>query len=153
MAQADVLSIGKPKQRKSEKLDKFLDLYVNNGGDCDLAFAEAGYSPNSGRARQLIRENWQHVQDLVVGKVGGHAPFALDAIVKLIQTAKSETVRLNAAKDILSRAGYDASLKIESSVTEVGELKEGELEQELLELLKKAGTDTSNLTIDGKEVH
>lgn len=36
---------------------------------------------------------------------------AVDVICKLMKDADSETVQLNAAKDILSRAGYDAENK------------------------------------------
>ena len=142
----DVIALGKRKEIRSDRLKEFLSLYVENGGDPEKAFIDAGYQPSPGKAKKLIRENWQAVQDLVVLKVGGHAPFALDAIVKLASTAKSETVRLNAAKDLLSRAGYDASLKIETKNVE--DMESNELEAELLALLKKTGTDVDKINIE-----
>ena len=42
------------------------------------------------------------------------ASRAAQTIFDLMENAKSETVRLNAAKDILSRAGYDAAARIEA---------------------------------------
>jgi transposase len=41
------------------------------------------------------------------------ATEAKGTVATLMRNAESETVRLNASKDILSRSGYDASQKVE----------------------------------------
>lgn len=38
---------------------------------------------------------------------------AVDNIAELMRTSNSDSVRLNAAKDILSRCGYDSKSKVE----------------------------------------
>ena len=48
-----------------------------------------------------------------------------------MRTADSENVKLNAAKDILSRAGYDAVHKQETTIKEVTELTDDELDEQI----------------------
>ena len=48
-----------------------------------------------------------------------------------MREADSENVRLNAARDILSRAGYDAVHKQETTVKEVNELSDDELDAQI----------------------
>ena len=42
---------------------------------------------------------------------------ALKTILSLMENAESETVKLNACKDILSRAGFDATAKSKQEIT------------------------------------
>ena len=134
---SDVFIHSSKKEVKGEKLKIFLEEYVDNGGDHIAAAETAGYA-NTAQAKKLLRENWESVQDLVMNKIGGHVPFAIEGIVNLAKNAQSETVRLNALKDLLSRAGYDGTIKIESKVEQVEDMKDDALEAELLELIKKA---------------
>ena len=51
-----------------------------------------------------------------------------------MRTADSENVKLNAARDILSRAGYDAIQKQETTIKEVSELSDEELDEQIKRL-------------------
>ena len=53
-------------------------------------------------------------KEYVDTQINQAASRAAQTIFDLMENAKSETVRLNAAKDILSRAGYDAVARIEA---------------------------------------
>jgi hypothetical protein len=52
-----------------------------------------------------------------------------------MRNADSENVRLNAARDILSRAGYDAITRQETVFKEVHEMSDTELDEQIKELL------------------
>jgi len=52
----------------------------------------------------------------------------------LMREADSENVKLNAARDILSRAGYDAVHKQETVVREISELTDDELDEQIQRL-------------------
>ena len=62
--------------------------------------------------------------------------MALNVLDTLMRSAESENVRLNAARDILSRAGYDAVTKQETVIKEVSELSDKELDEALLKILE-----------------
>ena len=49
---------------------------------------------------------------------------------------ESENVKLNAARDILSRAGYDATQRQETTIKEVSELSDEELDRQINKLSK-----------------
>jgi hypothetical protein len=127
---------------EGSKLSVFLQAYVDNGGDHLEASRTAGYATSNG-AKKLLRDNWQSVQDLVMQKIGGHVPFAIEGIVHLAGNAKSEQVRLKACQDLLSRAGLDSSIKIESRSEAVEDLESSDLEAELLTLISKAKLDVT----------
>ena len=59
--------------------------------------------------------------------------MALGVLEQLLQS-DSDNVRLNAARDILSRAGYDAVHKQETVLKEVSELSDEELDTKLAEI-------------------
>ena len=145
---SDVFIHHATKEVRGEKLKIFLEEYVENGGDHLAAAKTAGYA-NPKQAKKLLRDNWEAVQDLVMNKIGGHVPFAIEGIVRLAQNAKNESVRLKACQDLLGRAGYDQAIKIESKVVDATEMEDGALENELLELLKKANLPEGSVNIEG----
>lgn len=122
----------------TEKIQAFIDAYLDNGGDVKKAWVDGGMSASTiSRAKATLRKHWKTVEEGIMLRIGSHVPFALDGIVELAKTAKSETVRLNALKDIMSRAGYDGAIRIESKVQQVEDMDEKDIEAELIELLKK----------------
>ena len=52
----------------------------------------------------------------------------------LMRHGDSENVKLNAARDILSRAGYDATERRETTIKEVSELSDAELDRQIEKL-------------------
>ena len=70
--------------------------------------------------------------------IESHAESAESMVYKLSQTADGEMVRLNASKDILDRAGYQAIIKTESkNVNITVTAKELEIAQEYEAKLKE----------------
>ena len=89
--------------------DQFVDAYVANGGNGAAAAILAGYSEKSAAsaAHSLLRKSHitQEIYRRTVENIGLAAPKALGMIVGLIDKAKSDYVKLEAAKDILDRSG------------------------------------------------
>ena len=126
---------------KSDKLVKFLELYVETG-DKNAAWLEAGYAKGGIRsAGNIIRENMRLVEKLIRNRIGSHVPLALNGVLELATGAKQESVRLKALQDILYRAGYDRPVEIVTSEKDVNALDNKELEDELTTLLARANKE------------
>ena len=121
----------------TEKEANFLVELVDNHLEPVDAFYAAGYTCNQNksmaknRAKRLQRNLWLHIEKRIKEKVGETATLAIAVLEKLMREADSENVRLNAARDILSRAGYDAVHKQETTVKEVNELSDDELDAQI----------------------
>ncbi len=116
----------------------FMELYIENG-DYIAAQIGAGYAPHASNARKKAEELHQHIRQALYTKIGSHVPWAINEMVKLATNAKTESVKFNALKDILSRAGYDHALVIESKDAEPEEMSDGEIAQEIQDLVKASG--------------
>ena len=126
---------------KSDKLVKFLELYVETG-DKKQAWLDAGYAKGGIRsAGNIIRENMRLVEKLIRNRIGSHVPLALNGVLELATGAKQESVRLKALQDILYRAGYDRPVEIVTSEKDVNALDNKELEDELTTLLARANKE------------
>jgi phage terminase small subunit len=101
-----------PEKRKLTARQKALvEAYVANGGNLTKASQEAGYSEgNSGRVTAWKAMKTSHVQQYLMQQTAEafsmHAAMAVGKVAGLAKTAKSEYVQLEAAKDILDRAGF-----------------------------------------------
>lgn len=122
----------------NDKEIAFRDYYLESG-DYKYAYMMAGYVPDPGNAYKKLIKIHRHIRQAIMAKIGGHAVFALDKLVHLAQNATSETVQLNAVKDLLNRAGYmgDAN-EIDDSLQEAKEMPIEKLEDELRALTRKA---------------
>ncbi len=116
----------------------FMELYIENG-DYLAAQIGAGSCPNGSNARKKAEELHAHIRQALYLKIGSHVPWAIDQMVALAKGAKTETVRLNALKDILSRAGYDHALVIENRDAEPEEMSDKEIALEIQDLIKQSG--------------
>ncbi|CAB4187764.1 Terminase small subunit [uncultured Caudovirales phage] len=85
----------------------FAEHYVNTGGKVGIASQRAGYSDRT-MGSKLLRDPKviKLIQEMMVDAIGVHAASALGTVVKLAKSARSDYVRLEAAKDILDRAGF-----------------------------------------------
>jgi len=130
------------KNTKLHELNKneqaFMDAYMAHGNHL-LAHKEAGYKPARGNASKKLTELRRHIQAEVHIKIGSHVPWAVQELVGLARSSTSDTVRLNALKDILSRAGYDQAIQIETSDVSEKDLDSKEMNQEIKDLIKLAG--------------
>jgi hypothetical protein len=127
------------KEVTSERLDLFIDLYIEKGGDPQSAWVEAGYSPSTKKkAMSTLRANWQEVERRIRLRIGSHVPMALQGIVELARNAKAESVRLKAQQDIMKRAGYDVAEEFILTEKKAEDMDDSELKTELAELLKRS---------------
>ena len=125
----------------NEQFLHFVASYVESG-DARGSWVQAGYSPNSaGTAMSRLRDNWRLVESMVKERIGAHVPMALTGIIELAQTAKQESIRLKAQQDILYRAGYDKPMEMVVTDKEAKDLKDDELQKELLAILGKPTID------------
>lgn len=120
----------------TEMEEAFIELLVDHKLDPKTAFLKAGYAESNAnpRAQRLQRYLWQHIEKRIKERVSETAMLALGVLENLMVTAESENVKLNAARDILSRAGYDAVHRQETVFKEVSDLSDEELDQKLAEL-------------------
>ena len=140
MANYKYASYEEPKPSDKELTDReanFVAELVDNHLEPLEAFYAAGYNCNQNksmaknRAKRLQRHLWLHIEKRIKEKVSETATLAVAVLEKLMREADSENVRLNAARDILSRAGYDAVHKQETTVKEVNELSDDELDAQI----------------------
>ena len=129
----------------TEKEEAFLIALVDSKMEPLEAFYAAGYSePKESmakhRSKRLQKHLWLHIENRIKERVSETATLALNVLEDLMRTAESENVRLNAARDILSRAGYDAIQRQETVFKEVHEMSDKELDEQIKELL-----DTENV--------
>ena len=117
------------------KEQEFIAQLVDNHKEPEQAFHLAGYKAEGShaghRAKRLQRHLWLHIENRIKEKVGETATLALSVLELLMREAESENVKLNAARDILSRAGYDAVSKQETVIKEVTELTDKELDEQI----------------------
>ena len=117
----------------TDKQDIFIKEFSLTGNATQSAI-KAGYSPRTSYAKghtlksQFAREIEDETRRLIQGAI----PGALAQIVDLAASASSEAVRLQAAKDILDRAGLKPTKRIENITVE---RPTEELRKELAQLM------------------
>tara|TARA_R110002153_G_scaffold12879_6_gene48221 strand:+ start:3816 stop:4193 length:378 start_codon:yes stop_codon:yes gene_type:complete len=88
-----------------------VDAYVANGGNLTRAADTAGYAEgNSGRVTAQKAMKTTHVQQYLMRVTAeafsAHAAMAVGKVAGLASGARSEYVQLQAAQDLLDRAGF-----------------------------------------------
>jgi phage terminase small subunit len=99
--------------------EAFVFALVTNGGDKTAAAIEAGYSQDTARvqAYQLMRvpHVMQAVLEATMGQFISDAPKAQATLHRLLN-ARSEYVQLEAAKDLLDRAGLKPATNVNHKI-------------------------------------
>jgi len=85
---------------------------------------------------QLKERYKKEIQEEVNKQLSSSVPMALNRIVSLINTAKQESIQLQASKDLLDRAGYQA-VNLHQDLT--NEKSDQDLNQELKNILDNIG--------------
>ena len=98
-------------RKLTEKQTALVDTLVANGCSIKKAAELAGYSKGeSGRVSASKALKLRHVQQYMMQRMneqfGLSATIAAGRLRSLVSDAKSEYVQLEAAKDLLDRAGY-----------------------------------------------
>ena len=102
----------------TEKQELFASLYVASGGKVGLSAERAGYaSRNEGTRLLKDPKIIKRIQEMTLEAIGVNAVSALHTVVKLSKSARSDYVRLEAAKDILDRAGYRPPERVDHRVS------------------------------------
>ena len=101
----------------TEKQKKLVDTLVAKGCSIKQASEAAGYAQGeSGRVPASKALKTPHVQQYMMQAIADsmsvNATKALNKIVQLSGSAKSEYVSLEASKDLLDRAGFKAPDKV-----------------------------------------
>ena len=128
----------------SKKKQRFVDAYIETNDDIE-ALKLAGYAWESrsakNKARKLRTELAVHLEKALRTyiKSTDRSLRALH-VVEGLMTADSEAVALNAAKDVLSRAGLDAKEEV-SEETPLQKLTNKSLDVRILELMAKVKGD------------
>lgn len=99
------------KRKLTKKQMALVDTLLQEGGTIKAAAEKAGYAPGeSGRSLAYKTLKLPHVQEYMAQatqeRLGLNALMAVQRVAGLAQGAKSEYVQLQAAQDILDRAGY-----------------------------------------------
>lgn len=118
---------------KSEKRKIFVERMIEHG-DHIKAAKEAGYEKEDPQkfaveANRLKRQLHDLILKGMKERFSSSAPKAAHVIETLMNSGESEAVRLKAAQDLLDRAGYQPTTRVEE-VTEKKSVKE--LEAELI---------------------
>lgn len=101
-----------PEKRKlTARQTALVDVMVAEGLNTAAAAREAGYAEGkSGYVTASKTLKLPHVQQYMMQRIaeslGTNAAFAASKVMRLASGAKSEYVQLEAAKDILDRAGF-----------------------------------------------
>ena len=135
---------------KAVKRKLFVERMIEHG-DHIKAAEEAGYESENnlkfrGEACRLKRQLHDVIQAGMRERFTSSAPKAAHMIESLMNSSESEGVRLKAAQDILDRAGYQPTTRVED-VTEKKTVKE--LEAELISVV---GQEKAEVLLGKKKV-
>ena len=92
--------------------EKFIDSFVETG-DYIVSMKDAGFKADNDykiklKGRELLEQNRDEVDKKFHARLKEGGPRALGVIERLMATSESDTVRLNAAKEMLDRGGHKA---------------------------------------------
>lgn len=98
-------------EKLTKKQEEFAKSYLDTG-NATKAVIEAGYDvKNNEVARSIGSENL--TKPNIIEYLSSKAEKAASVIYDLCLNAENETVKLNASKDILDRAGYKPTDKVD----------------------------------------
>jgi len=139
-----------PLVKLSRKHRDFIKLFVRSGDDAE-AYLAAGYRVTPGakaKARKLRTRLAVYIDQELQEYIKGTdlAIMAVQVVADLAVTSASDATKLAAAKDILSRGGYD----VEKEVTikhETRDMSNAAIDNRLAELKAELWKDTPTLEI------
>ncbi|SMQ86833.1 Phage terminase, small subunit [Bacillus sp. OV166] len=119
----------------TDKQKKFVEIYIeiSNGHKAAViaGYAEIGASQEAyrllrnPRVKEYIDELEKERRERIQNRLAAMVEQAVKKMFELATTAESESVRLAAIKDILDRAGYKATNKVEQKNEHIGKITFG----------------------------
>jgi phage terminase small subunit len=117
----------------TDKQKKFVEAYfeLNVGTKAAIAagygekgaHAEASRQLKNVKVRDYLEELQKERRGLIQNRLAGMAEKAAEMMFELAMNAESENVRVNALKDILDRAGYKPTEKVEQKNEHSGKIE------------------------------
>ena len=116
------------------KMQSDFIYYFSQTGNATQSAIKAGYKKtNADKMGYELKNRYsQQIEDEIKKQLSGSVPKALNRIVTLAENAKQESISLQASKDILDRAGYQA-VNLHKDVTD--ERSDKDLQEELNSIL------------------
>jgi len=133
---------------------EFIRLYVGseNAGNAAACAVKAGYSEATAKQKgyQLKRKFADMIKDETVRLIGDSATLGLAGIIHLAKTASNQNVKLQACKDLLDRAGFNAVNQIE--ITGMDKKSDEDLKKELEILLNQNIIDVTPTNVEKEDI-
>ena len=128
-------------RERNEQQERFIEEFVVHGNATKAAL-KAGYSEKSANTRgyQLKVRYQDEIDKRSREAIKSLVPGAIAQLKTLAVEGQSEQVRLAATKDILDRAGFKPTEKIEQQVTQVEQTTQ-ELREELAQLMGESESE------------
>jgi len=132
----------------AEKLSLFKEAYFDNGGKLKDAYIAAGFSPISAasNASKYFAAHREEIISFVNTRIATHVPTAIGTIVKIMNNeGEKGGIRLKAAQDLLDRAGYKPSDRIEIRTEDVDTMTTGDIKDHIRKLLQEVDPSLGKL--------
>ena len=122
---------------RNDQQAEFIRLFVGSqwAGNASKCAIGAGYSKETAKQKgyQLKRKFAPQIQEETVRMIADSATLGLAGVLELAKNATNDSVRLQACKDLLDRAGFNAINQIE--ISGMDSKSDEELKEELNRLL------------------
>lgn len=132
----------------AEKLELFKESYYNTGKIIQ-SYKAAGFSESTAHANahKYFRDHKDEILAYVHTKLAEHVPAAISVIVGIMNSETEKGgIRLKAAQDLLDRAGYKPSDKIEIRTEDMEKMSTGDIKDEIRKLLTEVDPTLGKLT-------
>ena len=122
---------------RNEQQAEFIRLFVGSqwAGNASRCAIQAGYSKDTSKQKgyQLKRKFADKIKDETVRMIADSATLGLAGVLDLAKNATNDSVRLQACKDLLDRAGFNTVNQIE--ISGMDKKSDEELKEELDRIL------------------
>lgn len=141
-----IVSTPIPFEKLPKRKRKFVEEFAKTG-DSIKAYLAAGYANNVNnlrRARTLHKELTPYIQNAISERMSSDsmAVMGFNVICDLAENGDSEHIRLAAAKEILTRTGYDAPKEMTVHHNHTHNLSHQEVERRIEQIKRElAGKD------------
>jgi phage terminase small subunit len=139
------------KDTLNDRQEAYCRFYVENGGNISKAAELAGYEDGETSKFRVQLHRLKHnpavrdrIHQITREAFTGDAVEARECLLQLIRNARSEKVRLDAARDLLDRAGHKP-LETLLTMSASAALDETELKEKISTLLGQLNIDPHSL--------